>query len=104
MFVRVASLGGADFDALQALNEQRMADGSLNPPTETKGVLVAVDRDGGKHQIMTFFDSREAIAAAEQRFEAMGDEIPEEIRGRRVSVDVYEVVYSMQMTEAMAEA
>jgi hypothetical protein len=39
------------------------------------------------------FDSREAIDAAEARFEQMGDEIPEEIRGRRVSVEVYQVVF-----------
>jgi len=37
-------------------------------------------------------DSREAMQAAEQRFESMGDEIPEDVRGRRVSVDTYEIV------------
>ena len=104
MFVRVASFEGADFEELQRLNEQRMADGTLNPPADVKGVLIIADREAGKHQVMTFFDSREAIAASEQRFEAMGDEIPEEIRGRRVSVGIYDVVYSMQMAEAMADA
>jgi hypothetical protein len=32
------------------------------------------------------------MQAAEQRFESMGDEIPEDVRGRRVSVDTYEIV------------
>ena len=51
---------------------------------------------------ITFFDTREAIAAAEARFEAMGDEIPEEIRGKRVAVGVYEVAFSMEASEAEA--
>jgi hypothetical protein len=32
------------------------------------------------------------MQAAEQRFEEMGNEIPEDVRGRRVAVDTYEVV------------
>jgi hypothetical protein len=103
MFVRVASFEGADFDALQELNERGMADGTLNPPAQTNGVLVLADRDAGRHQVLTFFDSLHAIAEAEDRFEAMGDEIPESIRGRRVSLAVYEVVYSMQAAEALAD-
>ena len=47
----------------------------------------------GRRLFVTMFDSREAVEAAQQRFESMGDEIPEEIRGRRTSVDVYEVVW-----------
>jgi hypothetical protein len=39
----------------------------------------------------------EEIDAATARFEAMGDEIPEEIRGRRTSVEVYEVVFDGQL-------
>jgi hypothetical protein len=104
MFVRVASFEGADFDALQELNERGMAEGTLNPPAGTKGLLILADREGGRHQVLTFFADREAIAAAEERFEEMGDEIPEAVRGRRVAVGVYEVVYSMQAAEALAEA
>jgi hypothetical protein len=33
------------------------------------------------------------MEASEQRFDQMGDEIPEEIRGRRLGVDTYEVVF-----------
>lgn len=42
---------------------------------------------------ITVFDSQQAIAAAEEHFEHMGEQIPEEIRGRRVPVRVYEVAY-----------
>ena len=47
---------------------------------------------GRKRLFISFFDSREAVAAAEARFESMGDEIPEDIRGQRTSVHSYEVV------------
>ena len=46
---------------------------------------------------ITFFDSQEAVEAAEASFESMGDEIPEEVRGNRVSVAVYEVLFDQSM-------
>jgi hypothetical protein len=48
---------------------------------------------GDRRLFISFFESREDLDAAESRFEQMGDEIPEDIRGRRVAVDVYEVVF-----------
>ena len=53
---------------------------------------MLLDRDQRRSIGITFFDSEENIRAAEPEFERMGDEIPEEQRGRRTSVDVYEVV------------
>ena len=47
---------------------------------------------GNKLLFITFFDGREALDAANQTFEQMGNQIPEEVRGRRESLDVYEVV------------
>ena len=55
--------------------------------------MVLQDHASGRRLFVTFFDSREAVDAAQERFEAMGDEIPEDIRGRRTSLDVYEVVW-----------
>jgi hypothetical protein len=48
---------------------------------------------GDRRLFVTFFETREELDAAQQRFEEMGNEIPEEIRGTRVGVDVYEVVF-----------
>jgi hypothetical protein len=48
--------------------------------------------EGDRRLFVTFFESREAMQAAEQRFEAMGDEIAEDVRGQRLSVETYEVV------------
>jgi hypothetical protein len=64
----------------------------MNPPPGLKKVLLLDDRASNRRLFVAFFDSREEIEAAEERFESMGDEIPEDVRGRRTSVDVYEVV------------
>jgi hypothetical protein len=40
---------------------------------------------------ISLFESEDAIRAAEPIFERMGDEVPEELRGKRTSVDVFEV-------------
>ncbi len=77
MFARVASFEGGDTERLRELNEERL----LN------------DEQGGRRLFIAFFDSREALDAAQSQFESMGDEIPEEVRGRRTAVDAYEVLY-----------
>ena len=93
MFARVASFEGGDVERLQQLNEERMSAGTMELPEGLKSAMVLQDHASGRRLFVTFFDSRDAVDAAQQRFEAMGDEIPEEIRGRRTSVDVYEVVW-----------
>src|SRR5437763_9695914 len=91
MFARVAAFAGGDNKRLMELNNERMASGEMNPPEGIKRVMVLDDDAGRKRLFISFFDSREAVAAAEARFESMGDEIPEDIRGTRTSVDVYEI-------------
>ena len=96
MFARVATFEGGDVARLQAVNEERMSGGEMNLPDGLRRALVLHDDASGRRLFVTFFDSRDAIAAAERRFEEMGDEIPEEIRGRRTGVDVYEVVFDQE--------
>jgi hypothetical protein len=93
MWARIASFEGGNTEELQRRSEERMASGEANLPQGMKRALVFADAGANRRLFISFFDSREAIAAAEERFEAMGDELPEEIRGRRTAVDVYEVVY-----------
>lgn len=90
MYARVATFEGGDVEELRRLNEQRMADGSAGIP---EGVTRAMVLQGERRLFVTFFSSREAMDAAAARFEAMGDEIPESVRGKRVGVDTYEVVF-----------
>ena len=90
MYARVATFEGGDVDELRRLNEERMADGTAGIP---EGVSRAMVLQGDKRLFVTFFDTKESMDAAEARFEAMGDEIPESVRGTRVGVDRYEVVF-----------
>jgi hypothetical protein len=90
MYARVATFEGGDVDELRRRNEERIADGTAGIP---EGVTRAMVLEGERRLFVTFFSSREAMEASEARFEAMGDEIPESVRGRRVGVDTYEVVF-----------
>jgi heme-degrading monooxygenase HmoA len=62
------------------------------PPPGAQGMLMLVDRDAGTSAGITFFDNEQAIKDAEPAFEAMGASMPEELRGKRVSVEAYEVL------------
>jgi len=94
MFARIATFEGGDVERMRQLNEERMASGELRPPAGmTRGLVL----EGDRRLFVSFFESREALEAAEAEFERMGDTIPEEIRGRRVSVDAYEVVFDRQV-------
>jgi hypothetical protein len=54
-------------------------------------------RDDSRWSVVSFFDDEEVARAAEARFEEMGDEIPENVRGKRVSLDSYEVAFDVEM-------
>ena len=50
--------------------------------SRTRALLL----QGDNRLFITFFDSHESLEAAEQRFDEMGNEIPESVRSRRVGV------------------
>jgi hypothetical protein len=97
MYARIAAFEGGDNERLQQMNEERMQSGEMQPPEGMKRAMVLADRESNRRLFVAFFDSREQVQAAEQRFEQMGDEIPEDVRGRRTSVDVYEVVFEQDV-------
>jgi hypothetical protein len=92
VYARIASFAGGDTERLKQMNEQRVADGSMNLPEGVSRLMLLAKEDGDSRLFITFFETRAALEAAEARFESMGDEIPEDVRGRRTSVEVYEVV------------
>ena len=96
MFARVAAFEGGDAKRLSELNEERQASGSMGLPEGVRRALVLNDEKAGRRLFISFFDSREAVDEAQAQFEALGDEIPEDVRGRRTSVDVYEVAFDAQ--------
>ena len=98
MYARVASFENVNasvFDDLVGRVRERA--GAGEGPPGAKAGLMLVDREGGRSVGVTFFDSEEAIRDAEPAFERMGDEIPEDVRGRRTSVETYEVtIYEVE--------
>ena len=93
MYARVASFEGVDMERMREMSE---SEGEMDTPEGMKGGMVLADKGSGRSLFVAFFDSSDAIEAAKETFEKMGDEIPEEVRGRRTSVDVYEVVWNQQ--------
>jgi len=93
MYARIATFEGGDDERLRQINEERMNAGTMPTPAGMKSAVVLSDKEAGRRLFIAFFDSREAIKAAEDQFDKMGDEIPEDVRGRRTAVDVYEVVF-----------
>ena len=93
MYARVASFEGGSTEKLRAMNEEAMANGEMELPAGLSRMLLLSNEAGDRRLFVTFFDDRAALDAAEARFESMGDEVPEDVRGKRTAVDVYEVVY-----------
>ncbi len=93
MYARVASFEQGDtsrVDELIARITERAEAGQDLP--DAKRVLMLTDRSAGRILGITFFESEEAIRQAEPVFERMGQEVPEELRGRRASLDIYEAL------------
>jgi hypothetical protein len=92
MHARVAAFENRDMsraDELIGIVRERARSGQDFP--EAKRLLMLIDRDRGTSLGITLFATEEALRASEPTFERMGDEIPEELRGRRTSVEIFEV-------------
>jgi hypothetical protein len=92
MFARVATFENRDVtrvDELVELVRSRAVPGD-EIPDAIRHVMLLDPRDRSALGV-TFFDSEDALRAAEPAFEKLGTEIPETARGRRTSVSVYEV-------------
>ena len=91
MYARVASFEGRDSSLTDELI-QRVRDQGPSSVPDAKGFLGLFDRERGTSLGITFFESEEAIRDSEQAFEDMAQNFPAEMRGRRTSVDVHEVM------------
>lgn len=89
MFVRVAKFEGGD---MERLKEERPRMTESEKPAGMLGHLVIADEAASRRMFITFFDTRESAEDADRFFDSMGDKIPEEIRGKRVSHGIYEAV------------
>src|SRR6266568_1011460 len=91
MYARVASFEGRDSSLTDEL-VKRVRDQGPGSVPDAKGFLGLFDRERGTAVGITFFDSEEAIRNSQRAFEEMAQNFPAEMRGRRTSVDVSEVM------------
>jgi heme-degrading monooxygenase HmoA len=93
MYARVAAFEGRDVslaDELIGKVKDDVRRGNRIPGAH--GFLMLVDREQGTALGITLFATEKELRDAEPAFEEMASTIPAEMRGRRVSVDVYEVL------------
>jgi hypothetical protein len=90
MYARVASFEGRDPSLTDELIARVRQQGPSTVP-DARGFLSLFDRDRGTALGVTFFDSEQAVRDSEQAFEGMAQHFPSEMRGRRTSVETYEV-------------
>lgn len=96
MIARIASFEGGDAEEMRRLNNEMLNDRTRDLPAGILRVIVLM-KDDSRWSVISFFDNEESAAAAEERFEQMGDEISESVRGRRVSLESYEVAFDVEM-------
>jgi heme-degrading monooxygenase HmoA len=93
MYARVAAFEDRDMSLADELIEKVRDDAQReNSIPGAHGFLMLLDRERGTALGITMFASEQALRDAEPAFEEMAGTIPEEMRGRRVSVEVYEVL------------
>jgi hypothetical protein len=103
MHARVAAFENRDRSRVDELVQiiRDRATGEL-PAPDALAMLMLVDRSAGTALGVSLFENEEAIRQAEPTFDRLGDEIPEELRGKRVSVDIFEVAIHEVSEDATA--
>ncbi len=96
MIARIATFEGGDADEMRQRNNEMLVERSTELPAGILRVMVLM-RDESSWSVISFFESEEAAAAAEERFEQMGNDIPESVRGKRVSLESLEVAFDVEM-------
>jgi hypothetical protein len=96
VIARIATFEGGDAEEMGRRNNEMLVERASELPAGILRVMVLM-RDKSRWSVISFFESEEAAAAAEERFEQMGDEIPESVRGKRVSVESLEVAFDVEM-------
>ena len=97
MIARIATFEGGDADEMRRRNNEMLVErAATDLPPGIRRVMVLMN-DESRWSVISFFDSEEAAAAAEERFEQMGDEIPESVRGKRVGLESFEVIFDVEM-------
>jgi len=100
MYARVAAFENRDMTGADELIAKVKVE--RDPIPGAQGFLMLIDRDKGTALGITLFGTEQAIRDAEPAFEQMAESIPAEQRGRRISIDTYEVLMQEGGTGAKA--
>jgi hypothetical protein len=96
VIARIATFEGGDAAEMYRINNEMLVTRSNPLPPGVLRVMV-LKRDETSWSVVSFFENEESAGAAEARFEEMGDEIPERVRGKRVGLETYEVAFDVEM-------
>ncbi|MDQ2984360.1 MAG: hypothetical protein M3R70_10645 [Actinomycetota bacterium] len=93
MYARVAFFEDHDPEQMDELVRRLQERSERHPDVlpDARAFLVLADKENGKSIGITFFDSLEAIEAAEPKFAAFPRDYPDSLKGRRSGLEVYEV-------------
>jgi hypothetical protein len=99
VIARIATFEGGNAEEMRRINNEILVEGSATLPPGLLRVMVLMS-DDTRWSVVSFFDDEESAREAEARFEEMGDEIPESVRGKRVGLETYEVAFDVEMVRA----
>ena len=99
MIARIATFEGGDAEEMRRMNNELLVERSAELPPGIVRVMVLM-RDESRWSVISFFEDEESARAAEARFEEMGDEIPESVRGTRVSLESCDVAFDVEMVRS----
>jgi len=96
VIARIATFEGGNAEAMSKFNNEMLVErGATALPAGTLRVIVLM-KDESRWSVISFFESEQTAAAAEAQWEEMGDEIPEDVRGKRTSVETFEVAFDVE--------
>jgi hypothetical protein len=96
VIARIATFEGGDAQEMRRINNEIFVERSTALPAGMLRVMVLM-KDDSRWSVISFFEDEESAREAEARFEEMGDEIPENVRGRRVGLETCEVAFDVEM-------
>jgi hypothetical protein len=96
VIARIATFEGGDAEEMRRVNNELLVEQSTSLPSGLLRVMVLM-RDDTHWSVVSFFEDEESARASEARFEEMGVEIPERVRGKRVGLESYEVAFDVEM-------
>jgi hypothetical protein len=99
VIARIATFEGGDAEEMRRMNNELLVERSAELPPGLVRVMVLM-RDESRWSVISFFEDEESARAAEARFEEMGEEIPESVRGKRVSLESCDVAFDVEMVRS----